>query len=206
MLTQTSLEVRWFLPVAFPDEVRQWFDCEQPTLTEAEQREDWYLLLADHRDVGIKLRQGKLEIKHRIGDRGVKKIVKGVKGRIEQWQKWSFSLAAEENALAHLPAEAGFWLAVQKSRWLKTYQVQQGAIAGVTPEAKPEQGCQIEMAEIVVQGQVWHSLGFEAFGQANTLEPTLMQGLELVFNEMNGVSLKAKQSLSYPQWLLRLSR
>lgn len=206
MLTQTSMEVRWFLPVALPDEVRQWFDRKQPTLIEAEQREDWYLLLADHKDMGIKLRQGKLEIKHRTGDRGVKKIVKGVKGRIEQWQKWSFSLTAEEEVPAHLPAEAEFWLEVQKTRWVKTYQVRQGAIAGVTPEAKPEQGCQIEMAEIRVLGQVWHSLGFEAFGQANTLEQTLMQVLGQVFNEMDGGSLKAKQSLSYPQWLLRLSR
>src|SRR5690606_38495082 len=85
---------------------------------EAEQRTDWYSMPCNPR-CGVKLREGKLEIKLQTASLGERQHGP-LAGRVEAWRKWSLNLPPEKGPS---PAElsAVDWLDVQKRRRLERY-------------------------------------------------------------------------------------
>jgi len=204
---QSSMEVRWFLPGAIPEELNQWFEQDQTEAISQEEREDRYLCLPKRQELGIKLREGNLEIKRQLDDRGVQKIAKGIKGRIEKWLKWSFTLDSQDEEQTNLSASQKAWIVVKKIRRSKTYRVtSHGEIEVVKAGKELDQGCHIELTELSALEQEWYSLGFEAFGQEDALEKMLQRALEVALTTSDLPSLKAKQSYGYPKWLSRLQK
>ncbi|BAY35854.1 hypothetical protein NIES2111_01710 [Nostoc sp. NIES-2111] len=87
----TSKEIRWFYPGRIPEGIKVWF--HQYCLIDQEQlpqeREDVYLYIPGSDFLGIKLREGSLEVKWRTAELGVVSFGELVSGKAEKWTKWS---------------------------------------------------------------------------------------------------------------------
>src|SRR5689334_455346 len=113
-----SAETRWFVRSTLDPDLVAWFSSgpQKPKLEPP--RPDDYLRLANCDTVGVKMRDGrKLEIKAQVSapklfDRG------HVRGRIDEWIKWSFEdPALPPAAKAMMAAEP--WMKITKSRYLR---------------------------------------------------------------------------------------
>ncbi|PSN10934.1 hypothetical protein C7271_25280 [filamentous cyanobacterium CCP5] len=195
-----TTEVRWMRPGPLPEGVSHWFRALAAVARPAESRQDRYLLLPDHADLGIKLREGRLEIKPRVADLGVHSFGSKIVGRVETWQKWSFDLRQNPvEPLVQLPAR---WIAVEKTRQIKAYRLGEGqSLVPVPPIATGETGCEVEIAEIFAFNQPWYSIGLEATGPAAEQE-SILQRLASILQPLGRDGLLTlEHSHSYPSWL-----
>jgi hypothetical protein len=196
MMILPSVEVRWFVRGAVDRAVRAWFESgERPPEWEPE-REDRYLAHPDE-SLGIKLRQGKLEIKRR------ESILESlalpcVIGSVERWRKWSFALADDD-----LPHNS--WIAVHKRRRVRKYAIRDGRARAIPADDRPEQGCNVELTELTVNDDSWWTIGFEAFGHESSLQDHLLTVARVVFAD-EAPRLDLHDSYGYPAWLVRLGR
>jgi hypothetical protein len=194
-----TLEVRWFVRETIPEAIEQYFR-QGAIVPTVEEREDWYLWLPYQDNLGIKLRDGKVEIKKRVGDRGMVQLSEQVAGRVESWMKWGF--ASEVEVQAFLERDAGEeWIAVKKSRRQKTYQILADKVTEVIDPTGIESGCNWEIATLEMQNQLWFSLGFEAFGERDRLSEVFDPVVQYVLGTLQFPSLRKEQSFSYPGWL-----
>lgn len=197
-----TLEVRWFLKGQLPTELHRWFVEHSAVPIEPEAREDWYLYSPKNRDLGIKLRQGSLEIKQRLGSRGACKLAKQVRGRVEEWVKWHFPLDGESGNSAIPASSDRLWIPVHKKRWSQHYAITTAkTIEQVESVDQAEQGCSLELSDLQVSDQYWHSLCFETFGSPEALEQNLERVVQHVARNGGFPALKARHSLGYPHWL-----
>ena len=65
-----TAEVRWFYEGAVSPEVLEWFEQGELTPEEQPYRVDYYLRLSDRDSLGIKLREGRIEVKQRHRQHG----------------------------------------------------------------------------------------------------------------------------------------
>lgn len=221
-----SAELRWFLPQENEkDRLLRWFrgqdqlplheeGCYDPKVAIApfvkreRERADEYLLLPNCDTVGIKQRQGNLEVKALVaGPRPF--ALNNMIGRMDQWVKWSFT---PSEPIAH-PLEieldqSGPWRRVDKTRYLQKYAFDSGVIA-VSPDQRPNAGCNIELTVINVKANVeaWLTFGFEAFGPPEQVMAVLSESVVHYFAVHGSppVVLEGSNSLSYPAWLTLLS-
>jgi hypothetical protein len=170
---ERTAEARWFFPGrASPAQVA-WFVQKDRVRREAK-RIDRYLDLAGCATLGIKQRQGKLELKARTAPPRLFKLA-GVAGYRDQWGKSSLSLGNTTRL-------AGRWVPVAKARMVL-----------------PQKGCDVELARIEAFGRRYFSLGFEAVAPA-ALERTLARFFA-ARGAMPGTRIAPRYSLSYPVWL-----
>lgn len=202
-LMHPTLEVRWFLKGQLPTDLHRWFVEESTDPIDPEAREDWYLY-AKHHELGVKLRQGNLEIKQRVGSRGTCKLAKRVRGRVEKWVKWHFSIE-QASGEAALSEPVGLWIPVQKKRWSRHYAVAAETVEAVQDVDPSEQGCSLELSDLQVHDQRWYSLCFETFG-SNNLEQNLECVVRHVVKSMGLPVLKARHSGGYPIWLKQVQQ
>lgn len=199
-----TVEVRWFMPGPAPAEVSDWFHREQPKSFAEPERVDSYLRISDTDSLGIKLRQGRIEVKQRTRQLGLVQLHRQAKGLVEQWRKWSFSLVGAGYDLSQQPEPAGAWLAVKKERLLRTYRLT--ANWQVAPAALDASGpgCDMELAQVTVGEKVYWSLCFEAFGEEAKLEQNLLLVASHVLETTRPPRLPAERSFGYPRWLQEL--
>jgi hypothetical protein len=119
-------------------------------------------------------------IKKRGGGAGVE--VKGLvselspvalPGRAQLWCKWSTDGLDFSDGIT-----------VEKQRWLRQLP-----------------GCNLELTTLVVGGQRWWTVGFEAFGDLHEAEPRLRAACAAVADGAPPLGL----SLSYAEWLTRFA-
>jgi hypothetical protein len=148
-----SAEVRWFFSEA-PEWLPRIFEALPAGLYSKETRTDWYLDTGEA-GVGIKWRQGRLEIKRRKG-RSREIRAGGGSGILEHWEKRSFRL--EEASPQQ--SEPG-WLAVKKKRWATLCRpAPEGFLLSVpSPEADP--AMQLEYTRVSLGEASWHTFGLE---------------------------------------------
>jgi hypothetical protein len=205
-----TAEARWFIPETLPDAVLDWFSAGQALESGGVQVHE-YLLFPDCDSVGVKLREGRLEIKARQGASQPLLRYPGINGRTEQWVKWSLAdegLQALDQALH----QSGPWLKVRKERFLRRFSAERGRLMEVTTRQGPLPvvGCNIEVTRIDVGAnpRFWFSLGLEAFGPATVTVRILDDALVLFFNEhgcVPGTTLSEYESARYPAWLAKLA-
>ncbi len=169
-----TAEVRWFAPGAIPQTVRAWFGSLGPDL-EAERRTDLYLEPTSNA-LGVKVREGRVEAKRRMGTLG-HLALEGLDAEIETWAKWSFETPTV--------LEGDGWIEVAKTRW-----------------QRHAEGCALELSEIVLEDATWWSVCLEATGphdgaRRSALEDGARRWLSL---EVAAV-LRGSSALGYPAWL-----
>jgi hypothetical protein len=200
-----TVEVRWFLSGPVPPAMRIWLDEVAPAAVAQPKRTDRYLLLGSRADVGIKLREGRLEIKHCLAELGTARLSSNVQARIAHWVKWGFPLPEAETAAID---SSRLWLPVGKERLLQRFRLAAAGIEPLPDSERPHSACDVEMTTILVGGQTWWSLAFEAFGGPDAGADELRQLLEQVATCLLAkpvpMILSLGDSLSYPAWLHRL--
>lgn len=207
-----TVEVRWFGNGDLPGTVRSWFNQCPGEASGLDQRTDTYLLT--HVDnIGIKIREGRLEIKFRTRRLGEQPFHPNLAGMIEHWTKVSFD---DEMGFRSAGALGNFdtqWLDVKKARQVRHYtQRQSGDIVPFntnTESYSPTQldidvGCSLEITEIQVSKGKWWSLGVEAFGPDKGREEILIAATNFLGRTYYAPPLAFQDSFSYPSWLADL--
>lgn len=202
-----TTEVRWFSRGRFPADVEAWFHRREGEVEREPGREDHYLQLAHVDSLGIKLREDRIEIKQRVGQRTLVQLHERVAGLVERYDKWSFVLNEPDTALARATAVAGSWIPVQKARQLRSYRVtDDGDVVALSSSASPHRGCELELTRVDVAGETWWTLAFEAFGEPSTLRADLLAVVRYVFAGDEPPALPAEDSRGYAAWLGRITQ
>ncbi len=181
-----TMELRWFYRGTIPTEIERWFNQDSlgGQMESPENREDWYLYLPNCDCLGIKLRQGKLEIKWRQAELKALRFGDLVEGKAEKWAKW---ICEDPTSKCFIPAEVAgkeSWLSVKKKRSQRVYQ-----------------DCAVELTQLDINGKDSWSLAFEATGEDDKLMDNLQAVASQVFQSYRGSELRSQDSYAYPQWL-----
>ncbi len=202
----STAEVRWFEQGEIPDHILDWFERGSAMLQPEPPRVDEYLRVRDTDGLGIKFREGRLEIKQRYGQAAVVTFAPSATGTVELWRKWGFELAEPVEGREVLKG-VDAWVSVRKERWLSHYGVRCGGTLERLPTlASPATGCSVELTRvnsphIRLRDQVWWTLGFEAIGGESELVDTLATVARHVLRSAAGMALSAEISYGYPRWL-----
>ena len=203
-----SSEIRWFF-AGEPDPASvDWFAASRFGRQE-EPRTDAYLLLPGCTTAGVKVREGRFEVKAQTSPREPVQFDNGVRGFEESWVKWSRGLEGAD--AAWLEGEET-WISVIKRRVLRLY-----AIDGEQVDEVPVgqfidgAGCQLELAELTVPpsgtapGTEWWSICLEAFGAPGQTQDTLT--VMAAHESLGDIAevLTLEPYMSYSLWLARLS-
>lgn len=195
-----TVEVRWFFPGEIPPAVTTWFISAAPYSVREPIRTDYYLNLLNRESVGIKVRQGRLEVKQRQSSIGRFQIQEGVTGHLESWRKWGVSLGE----LRGEPAKEiqNMWLPVIKERRIYCYTLSKGIWQARGGKLGiEEQGCEIELSKINAFNRTWWSFAFEASGAANQNNRLLIEAAERFLSLGEPPSMPLTHSYSYPRWI-----
>jgi hypothetical protein len=129
--TQT-IEVRWFYRGHVPAQVVTWFNAIGTPLPQPDSRSDCYLQ-SRASDLGIKVRQGNLEVKYCQHQLGAIEIAGVGDGRVQQWTKW----ICHDPSLELVGGEKQAWIQVAKTRSQRFYKVEFIDPIGLVPIATP---------------------------------------------------------------------
>jgi hypothetical protein len=194
-----TVEVRWFLPGAMPEEVWAWF--QEGRLVSAEPlRVDHYLRVPGSDAAGIKLREGRIELKVRTSSHGAVRFSQGAEGLVEAWRKWMLPLDETQFAAPWYAQPARYWTAVQKERWISAL-----AVGTLPPRRAANQATpgMLELARVRALGDTWWTLGFEVSGMQAEAKAFLLESAQRVLEEAGAPRLGLEASWSYPRWLER---
>lgn len=187
-----------------PASVKGWFESGEPEPTHEGQRIDHYLLPegnGEHmKGLGIKLREGRLEIKQRsrsLGETGLGKTATGI---VESWRKWSFVLERGQEAIRGVSLE-NLWLAVEKKRTLRRYNVDDRGRVKPADRSTLTPDCEMELSVVRAAGEMWWSLALEAVGQERKGLALLTRVARGALGSTGAPILSSADSRGYPVWL-----
>lgn len=195
-----TVEVRWFYRGKIPGEVWDWFQGAGEAVKAQPSRVDAYLRLPGNERLGIKVREGRLEIKQREEVYGVHRFQEMVEGVVEGWRKWGFPMGDRP---VWLTEDEAVWIEVRKKRWMRVYTLEDEIVREIAWDSFPVIGCGWEVAEVglVEMEEEWWSLGFEAFGDEEKLKDTLLAVVGHVLGLGKPPAFEADDSYGYPGWM-----
>lgn len=200
-----SAESRWFFNDALPAGVDDWFQEGRPV--EPESRIDRYLVFPGCDCVGVKVRDadhsngGKFEIKALIGSPQVTRFSSKVTARTDAWVKWTSPAESSLSWVEAIIASEPSWLIIEKRRSLRKFSLDGNIYAEVTIDTQPEEGCNVELVTLQVDGDPWWTFGFESFGPREAVRSHLLTGATRWFERDAPCTFGVIQSLSYPTWV-----
>ncbi len=196
-----TLEVRWFIDGAPPSSVVDWMKSRGADPESA--RTDLYLV-SDDPAMNVKLREGKVQTKHRIGDRTPVEFAETVKGVQERWVKWSFPTVEQHHDLFD-DDPTGLWVPVHKERIrLVIDPDEQADRLDHMIESRPSVA-KIELTNVRAEGQRAWTICMEAGGRPETLPGTLQQMGRHLFSQGSPPELTREHSYGYARWIQTLS-
>jgi hypothetical protein len=169
-------------------------------------------VLPGHDDMGIKWREGRLEIKGREVVLGQLVFAGSIEGRVERWIKWSYAGSPiERHFFGMFQGDGAAGVAVvAKRRPQRCLSIDRtsGPVEVGCDQPRPR-GIDIELVQIRMAGPQsaahW-SLAFEAFpGDQQMAEPFERTVLEIL-KDCPALPPGADRSMSYPRWLLGVDR
>ena len=191
-----TIEVRWFYPGVLPTELLRWFN----SLTKPDTRTDVYLQ-SNSPDMGLKLRQGNLEVKYRQAELGTIEVDGFGNSQVEQWSKWiciddSSSLTPEQ--IADKPG----WIKVAKIRHQRLYQVEFGDEIQLRSIFTPTEGAAaIEVTQLQVEDRIWWTIACEYLGDNIDLDRQFYPLVKSLLFACPLPIFTSVISCGYPEWL-----
>jgi hypothetical protein len=204
-----TVEVRWFFKGVVPAEVGEWFRSHGVEAEEQPARVDHYLRIVEGDFLGIKLREGRFEVKQRYGQQTIVRFGSQTEGCVEQWRKWSFELAQTSDIDAVLNGDSSKWISIKKKRKIHTFcGIDLQPVRNLSSCGSPERGCTWEIANVKVVGSedAWWSMGLEAFGKENELWNTLVTVADRILSLASAPAFKIEHSYGYPSWLQQVGQ
>lgn len=215
MLPLASIETRWFLEggVDRHPQLRQWFETCAPFPRRGDVgkpqwqgraggQPDVYLLMQGCTDMGVKWREGSLQIKGRVADLGPRRFGTRHEGRVQRWVKWTYTeVPAAYRALFRTDSGCALDTApVHKTRGLRLIGLDSGTPEEVPPGTVLEHGVGFEMTDIELNGKRYCSIAFEAFPDDRTIAGEFDAVVAACLDDV-AVTLPVGASMSYPDWL-----
>ena len=213
-----TVEARWFFgrDDARYEPIRRWFptarlgpDSESPRPVAWAERTDVYLLIPSAEDMGVKWREGQLQIKGRIASLGAQRFGERHHGIVERWLKWSYAeLPAAYLALFEDKHAGLVTIPVRKRRALRTLRLDPstGAAAETSPDADLSCRIDFEFTEVVAGGQAYGTLAFEAYPDDEAMRPLFLDVASRFVIGLDAAQLAVAESQSYPAWLASLAK
>jgi hypothetical protein len=217
-LLYSTFEVRWFFAGPAEAGVEDWFRGRlldgsghgSPITWQPEPpawRRDRYLRIPAAADMGIKWREGRLEIKGREATLGCHIFGPEIEGVVERWLKWSFGGELIERRYSALFADGAGVITVDKRRLQRHVRVEpSGRAVEVGPSHDRERGVDVELTDVHVAGssaEAHWSMAFEAFPADPPMTIHLSSFVSCFLQECPVLPLVAARSMSYPQWLMQ---
>ncbi len=193
-----SREIRWF-QIKSSSQLADWFASFDMSFDNSKERTDYYLPLPDNDNIGVKIREGKIEVKNRLGQPEVVQLAPSVNGNAEYWVKWSFMSPEDDPLVKEILEKKQDWIPVRKSRMgVKLIPDLQGKIAVLPLTTMGDNGCQIEYTQIFVGSaqERWFTFGFEWFGDMKLSVPD-----DFMKKLLSGIELNKDHSMGYAQFL-----
>lgn len=221
----SSTEIRWFFPGRVPAEVQGWFS-KQSRLGDpikegenrkraCEERPDLYLIASEAPHLGVKLREGKLEIKLLIESKPQKSSSNKPLGNAETWRKWGWKYAKDLRQdkaerefddrvaaafISKTPEEQR--LEVLKKRCQRKFEFSpSGPPKPVSPGAKVAAGIAAEVTELKVADKDWWTMAIEVVGEVREPFGALQDSVLWLLEDYPGPALDVTSSYSYPHWV-----
>ena len=155
--------------------------------------------------MGIKWREGELQIKGCMASLGTQVFCGRHQGNVERWMKWSYPnmpptyknlfLIGDEQDLMTIP--------VKKVRALRKVRV--NTITGQPEEVESStqitRGLGIELTDLQIKGNAYCSLAVEAFPDDSAMSGAFTEIVEAFLGDLTDIDLGAAHSKSYPSWL-----
>ncbi|WP_336516644.1 hypothetical protein [Pollutibacter soli] len=193
-----SSEMRWF--ATFCDlKIVDWFAIHGFDIDAVEPRTDYYLVTNLKEDLGIKLREGNIELKQRRSRSAAVNVTENVAGYIEEWEKWSFNIGSTDTeSKSILYNDSRQWVPLGKKR-IQVKADEDGRLTQIkNANDVPEFGCLMEYTRLDFRGKIFYSFAAEVLGEGSPgLQDTFMAGILKKF------SLLQEDSYGYPAFLLR---
>jgi hypothetical protein len=222
-MAYATLEVRWFFEGPLEETgpgVEAWFRARPhpagsgtpPPVAWAPEppswRQDRYLVVPGCDDMGIKWREGRLEIKGRESALGHRVFAPRIEGACERWTKWSYASDRVTQRFSGLFQDEGAVL-VEKRRLQRLFRLADGVEAiEVGPDQPRGRGINVELTRIRSSGggETHWSLAFEAFPGDEHVAALFAPAVTRFLEGYPALPLSAKRSMSYPRWLLDFDR
>ncbi|AFY94198.1 hypothetical protein [Chamaesiphon minutus] len=199
--TQT-IELRWFYRGDLPAEIANWFDTLGSNGTDADARTDFYLQSSSP-EVGIKIRQGNLEVKHLQQQFDKIDIDRFGESNIEQWSKW---ICHDRSAHAPATRKQG-WIQVDKVRQQRFYRVEFSDPLKLIPISTPRKNAAaIELTTLQLCGQAWWTIACEYLGDNISIDRQFLPIVRALLVSYPQTISKSSISSGYPQWLKAIDR
>jgi len=197
-----TLEVRWFFPGSIPAEFNRWFTALGEFMS-TDARVDHYLSGTGPM-VGIKVREGFLEIKQRQQEYGHQVFNPDLSGIVESWTKWRIPIAADQLETIH---QDRAWLPVHKTRQQYAFTLPGvGDIFMRHPAEIAGNGGGLELTQIRLGDTDWWTFGAEVFGEPQHLGEILQRIFSYVSDPGFSFQLDVPHSVGYPAWLEQYQR
>lgn len=215
-----SHEVRWFFEgqVNQHQALKHWFETVagipktsgvSPPIWKGrlDEEPDIYLLIPGSDDMGIKWREGELQIKGRVSSLGTQVFCGRHQGNIERWMKWSYQdpnrLAAYKQLFMAKKETGLLTVPVQKTRALRKVRLDTmtGKAQEVDAQSFVDRGLGFELTDLEVAGRAYCSLAFEAFPNDSAMDAAFTQAIQVFLDGLKELDLAAACSQSYPAWL-----
>lgn len=205
-----TTELRWFFRGEVPSRMAGWIRHGELWRRQPE-RVDQYLEVPGCAVAGVKLREGRLEVKVQTAAPTAMEYPGGVRGYRDAWVKWSRELGEAAPDRAFWSAAGERWIPVRKRRAERGFSLD-GVAAGAIPrevsidDTRPDRGCSVEITEVGVGAEEaaerWWTLGLEGFDLAGDPTGALQQvACSLFEQEPPPLPLRLDDSSSYATWL-----
>ena len=190
--------MRWFFEGKIPINVTK--ILEETALDISENRTDHYLLVQGCENIGIKVRNSRLEIKRRRDVQSYDISELNISGNIERWERWEWNdkTACIEIEQSIYSDDKNPWIKVDKKRWQKKFNVRDKVLLPV-PSQSLYSDLAMEITKLKSNGETWWTIGFDLFTeQDHSFFDRLIEIFPVLQIE---VDLKKERSYGYPRWL-----
>ena len=164
-------------------------------------RTDTYFVFPHAQTVGVKLREGMLEIKAFVREGPLVQMGAYGQAPLEYWEKssWSDPILVERAARLW-ERRVHKMRQVTKKRWIHTLQAPSG-------DASEPSCCQLELAELSVSGKAFWTIGVEGYPAKPETEDLVREVFQRKFPEWKRLFPEESNVVlaSYPGWLQALS-
>ena len=208
--------VRWFFEGSAEDhlDLKKWFETTEPVAKSGavgapswtprkNDDPDVYLQIPGSEDLGIKWREGELQIKGRTAVLGTQIFGEIHQGRVERWVKWSFAKMPDEFRMLFAEGTRLPCVFVHKTRAIRKLRLDTMSGTALEVDAKTfvDRGLGCELTNLEVSGKRFCSLAFEAFPDDAAMHDAFARTVSAFLDGLQNARLSAAKSMSYAIWL-----